>query len=210
MIAQGEALGNGCGPSSALKGRTNHPSNAVGQYALTGLVWVDAAFPRASPWAFTVRPCRASDKRGADRGIVCSVLQTCKIFFSVKMFMLRYLSSSSAVDSSWQNGQGKESRTTTTRTTTRTMKTPFAGHCRLPPADCRLWLRPKAAMWGCTWLQRGLTSLKCYRGRKAWRVPGSPTLVAYLLCILCPLWSLCVGSSFFPPASNLAIESASD
>ena len=30
MIAQGEALGNGCGPSSALKGRTNHPSNAVG------------------------------------------------------------------------------------------------------------------------------------------------------------------------------------
>ena len=26
------------------------------------------------------------------------------------------------------------------------MKTPFAGHCRLPPADCRLWLRPKAAM----------------------------------------------------------------
>ena len=39
------------------------------------------------------------------------------------------------------NGQGEESRT-------RTMKAPFAGHCRLPPADCRLWLRPKAAM-GC-------------------------------------------------------------
>ena len=54
-----------------------------------------------------------------------------------------WLSSSSAVDWSWLNGQGKESRTTT-----RTMRTPFAGHCRLPPADCRLWLRPKAAMRG--------------------------------------------------------------
>jgi len=20
-------------------------------------------------------------------------------------------------------------------------------HCRLPPADCRLWLRPKAVVW---------------------------------------------------------------
>jgi len=30
MVAQGEALGNGCGPSAALKGRTNHPTHAVG------------------------------------------------------------------------------------------------------------------------------------------------------------------------------------
>jgi len=46
MTAQGEALGNGRGPSSVLKGRTNRPTNAAGQYALTGLVWMRRCFPQ--------------------------------------------------------------------------------------------------------------------------------------------------------------------